>query len=71
MNVGDTLIYGDGEQVLIEGFPTINGQPGVMVKPSTKPLFVNDVFRLRSEIDLRVAQGIWKIESKATEGEGT
>ena len=62
MKTGDTLIYGDGERVLIEGFPTINGRPGVMVKPSTKPLFASDVLRLRSEIDLRVAQGIWKIE---------
>lgn len=56
-----------GSRALIEGFPDINKQPGVMLKPDRKPLFSSDVFLLRSEVDVRAAQGIWKIELVAKE----
>lgn len=63
MKAGDTLVYGNGQRVVIVNFPDINGQPGVQVDDPTA-IIASQCFRLRSDVDSMVSLGVWKIEKR-------
>lgn len=58
---GDTLIYGNGEEVPVVNLLWVNGRRGLQVKPE-RPMFVSDRFLDLERIEQLVAAGVFKVK---------